>query len=46
MDETSNHLKGKGITVKDSQEYPEGKFTWMNDIEGCPIELWEDTQLV
>lgn len=45
MDETIGHLKEKGIKVKGPQDFPEGKFAWLNDPEGTPIELWEDTTL-
>lgn len=45
MDETIGNLKEKGVLVKGPQEFPEGKFAWLNDPEGTPIELWEDTTL-
>jgi len=35
-------LEGTGIEVRrDPEEYPNGKFAWLNDPEGNPIELWE-----
>ncbi|MGQ8338775.1 VOC family protein [Sunxiuqinia sp. A32] len=38
-------LKENGIDVKGPKVFPEGKFAWLTDPEGTPIELWEDTTL-
>lgn len=37
----AGYLKDNGIEVKEIQEHPEGKFTWINDPDGNKIELWE-----
>lgn len=35
-------LEAAGIEVKrDPESYPNGRFAWLNDPEGNPIELWE-----
>ena len=35
-------LEGAGIAVRrDPQAHPNGRFAWLNDPEGNPIELWE-----
>lgn len=35
-------LEAAGIAVRrDPESYPNGKFAWLNDPEGNPIELWE-----
>ncbi len=39
------HLKQKGLKVKGIVDYPEGKFAWVKDLDGNPVELWEDTTL-
>ncbi len=37
-------LEAAGIAVRrDPEDYPNGKFAWLNDPEGNPIELWEPT---
>jgi predicted enzyme related to lactoylglutathione lyase len=42
MAEALSHLKTKGVTVEKTEEYPGmGKFAWIKDPEGNPIELWE-----
>ena len=45
LEKTVKHLKSLGNEVKEIEVYPEGKFSWTNDIEGNLIELWEDTTL-
>ena len=42
IEEVAEHLKSRNVTVKDIQEYPEGKFTHIIDIENNLVELWED----
>lgn len=37
-------LRGSSIEVKGIEEYPEGKFAWLNDPEGNYIELWQDVE--
>jgi predicted enzyme related to lactoylglutathione lyase len=36
-------LESKGVEVRRDPDspYPNGKFAWLNDPEGNPIELWE-----
>lgn len=36
-------LESKGVDVRRDPDspYPNGKFAWLNDPEGNPIELWE-----
>ena len=41
--ETVEHLKSLKVQVKDVEEYPQGKFAWLNDPDGNAIELWENT---
>lgn len=36
-------LKEKQIEVRGIEIHAEGKFAWINDLEGNYIELWEDT---
>lgn len=36
-------LKAANIEVKGPEDYPEGKFAWIKDLDGNPIELWEDS---
>ncbi|MDB5227699.1 MAG: glyoxalase/bleomycin resistance/dioxygenase family protein [Bacteroidota bacterium] len=43
IEELVQHLRLKDVTVKDIEEYSEGKFTHIIDIENNLIELWEDT---
>jgi hypothetical protein len=38
-------LKRKKIKVKGPEEYPEGKFAWIDDRDGNTVELWQDTTL-
>lgn len=45
IDTTIKHLKENLIEVKGPDIFPEGKFAWITDPEGLPIELWEDTKL-
>lgn len=37
-------LKAKGVKVKPIETHEEGKFAWCKDLEGNPIELWEDKE--
>lgn len=45
IDNTISHLRESGITVNGPEDYPQGKFAWLEDCDGNPIELWEDTSL-
>jgi lactoylglutathione lyase len=45
IEELAEHLKSKGVIVKDIAEYPEGKFTHIIDPDNNMIELWEDTEV-
>ena len=42
MAEVLSHLKAKGVAIEKSEEYPGmGKFAWLKDPDGNPVELWE-----
>jgi len=45
LEKLAKELKGRGLKVKGPEEYPEGKFAWLSDPDGNPVELWEDTTL-
>ena len=41
LDAMATQLRAKGISVEiDQQDYPNGKFAHLSDLEGNPIELW------
>ena len=44
MDKAVEYIRSLGIEVKGIDEYPEGRFAWLEDPEGNHIELWEDTK--
>lgn len=43
LDRMIAQLEAAGITVRPDPDspYPNGRFAWLNDPEGNPIELWE-----
>lgn len=42
LDAMVTQIEAAGIAVKrDPEIYPNGRFAWLNDPEGNPIELWE-----
>lgn len=42
LDRMIAQLESAGIAVKrDPELYPNGRFAWLTDPEGNPIELWE-----
>jgi glyoxylase I family protein len=42
LDAMAAQLRAAGIAVQiDPQEYPNGRFARLEDLEGNPIELWE-----
>lgn len=42
LDAMIAQLEGAGIEVRrDPETYPNGRFAWLNDPEGNPIELWQ-----
>lgn len=42
LDAMIAQLEQAGIRVKrDPESYPNGRFAWLDDPEGNPIELWE-----
>lgn len=45
IEQTVADLLSKGVEVKGPEEYPEGKFAWIKDLDGNEMELWEDTTL-
>ena len=43
LDAMIAQLEAAGIEVRrDPQEHPNGRFAWLNDPEGNPIELWQE----
>jgi predicted enzyme related to lactoylglutathione lyase len=45
MAEFLNQLKSKGVAIEKTEEYPGmGKFAWLKDPDGNPIELWEPSE--
>lgn len=44
IEKLCEHVRSQGVEVRGVDEYPEGKFAWMEDPEGNHIELWEDTK--
>jgi hypothetical protein len=40
-----DHLEKYDVKVKGIEVYDEGKFAWMDDLDGNHIELWEDTNI-
>jgi predicted enzyme related to lactoylglutathione lyase len=45
MAEILSHLKGKGVVIEKTEEYPGmGKFAWLKDPDSNPIELWEPAE--
>ena len=42
MGEVLSHLKGKGVAIEKTAEYPYGNFAWLKDPDGNQIELWEE----
>lgn len=43
IDATVAHIRALGTEVKGIEDAPEGRFAWLNDLDGNFIELWEDT---
>ena len=42
LDSMTAQLRAGGISVEiDQERYPNGRFAYLNDPEGNPIELWE-----
>lgn len=42
LDAMIAQLEAAGIAVRrDPEVYPNGRFAWLNDPEGNPIELWQ-----
>ncbi|NOE20784.1 VOC family protein [Ruegeria atlantica] len=43
LDQTTAQLEAENTEVRPDPDspYPNGKFAWLNDPEGNPIELWE-----
>ncbi len=45
MAEFLSQLKSKGVAIEKTEEYPGmGKFAWLKDPDGNPIELWEPSE--
>jgi predicted enzyme related to lactoylglutathione lyase len=45
MEEVLKHLKGKGVAIEKTAEYPGfGNFAWLKDPDGNKIELWEPSE--
>ncbi len=45
IDKLVEHAKSLGVEIRGIDDYPEGRFAWMEDPEGNHIELWEDTKV-
>ena len=45
LEKLVKQLIERGLEVNGPEEYPEGKFAWITDPDGNPVELWEDTTL-
>jgi predicted enzyme related to lactoylglutathione lyase len=44
LDAMAAQLQAAGIAIEvDSQNYPNGRFARLHDLEGNPIELWQPT---
>jgi catechol 2,3-dioxygenase-like lactoylglutathione lyase family enzyme len=42
LDAMIAQLEAAGVEVRrDPESYPNGRFAWLNDPEGNPLELWE-----
>jgi predicted enzyme related to lactoylglutathione lyase len=42
LDAMIAQLEAAGIAVRrDPETYPNGRFAWLNDPEGNPLELWQ-----
>lgn len=42
LDAMIAQLEAAGIAVRrDPESYPNGRFAWLNDPEGNPLELWQ-----
>lgn len=42
FDGVIERLKSKGVTIDRTQDYPSfGRFGWIKDLEGNPIEFWQ-----
>ncbi len=41
LDAMVAQLEAKGVAVKRAPDEPNGRFAWLTDPEGTPIELWE-----
>jgi len=42
IDEFTDSLRTKGVSVSEIDNFEEGRFAWLKDLEGNHIELWED----
>ncbi len=40
--EFADALRTKGVSVSEVDEFDEGRFAWLTDLEGNHIELWEE----
>lgn len=45
IEKVVDYLRKLDVNVKGIEIYDEGKFAWMEDLDGNHIELWEDTNL-
>lgn len=36
-----NRLKSKGVAIDRTQDHEYGRFGWIKDLEGNPIEFWQ-----
>lgn len=45
IEKVVDHLIKHGAKVKGIEIYDEGKFAWVEDLDGNHIELWEDINI-
>ena len=45
LEKVSDHLSKHGVKIKGIEVYDEGKFAWVDDLDGNHLELWEDTNI-
>jgi predicted enzyme related to lactoylglutathione lyase len=44
LGEVLSRLKGNGVAIEKTAEYPYGNFAWVTDPDGNKVELWEPSK--
>jgi predicted enzyme related to lactoylglutathione lyase len=44
LGEVLSRLKGNGVAIEETAEYPYGNFAWVTDPDGNKVELWEPSK--